>query len=557
MSISKINFFESRIWQEGALLKEIERNLAAVDDPYGSGCWKPAMTSTVFEQYKNTLGGRPTESFDPDGYLAELGLVKSMTAGRSNIEMLRAFQLIGKYRPDPRYFPLPKKTAALVQQIFLSISRISPYLVNAVDRLVDPLAVKKIEERFRPDRHRSAPYGRIEEINRGERCDLPKESRYFGILRKRIPQYAWDSGPHTGSIDPAHRVAEDFGTYDIAVRFGFTDGQARRMATTCYAVDMSNTHYRDPHDPARPRITGTVDKIGDLHRHYNRNPAGREDTRIIAARIHLKRALRLADQGYYDAAEQELGIGLHSLQDIFSHCQLTATTHTCLGEFPDLVSYHPQAMFETAVATEGYIKRFVSGLNLKAIDPAAPLQIRIPSSETFIGGNASADAKAAVSRKIAAYPQGLAAFLEQNGVRIFVGAPGTRLTELGFGLDLDADGRITPGRWVDINRDRRRQWFEVEDQFADGRQWDAQPAAYNHQTRMIFISAGALQDPALEAHLKHEINHALDLTCGADPRLKDNWNAYVEKLYNAARRQGKIAFDALDPHEYFATDEKP
>jgi hypothetical protein len=142
-------------------------------------------------------------------------------------------------------------------------------------------------------------------------------------------------------------------------------------------------------------------------------------------------------------------------------------------------------------------------------------------------------------------------------VRIFVGAPGTRLTELGFGLDLDADGRITPGRWVDINRDGRRQWFEVEDQFADGRQWDAQPAAYNHQTRMIFISAGALQDPAFEAHLKHEINHALDLTCGADPQLKDNWNAYVEKLYNAARRQGKIAFDALDPHEYFATDEKP
>jgi hypothetical protein len=556
MSISKINFFEPRIWKKGALLKEIERNLAAADDPYGSGRWKPAMAPRVFEQYKDTLGGRPTESFDPKGYLAELGLTKSMTAGRSNIEMLRAFELVGEYRPDPRYFPLSKNIAAFAQKIFLSISRISPHLVNAVDRLVDPLAVKKIEERFRPDRHRSAPYGRIEEIVKGDRCDLPKEARYFGILRQKVPQYSWDNGPHTGSIDPAHRAAENFGTYDIAVRFGFSDEQARRIATKCYDVDTSNTHYHDPHDPTRPRITGTVGKIGDLHRHYNRSPAGREDTRITAARIHLKRALRLTDQGYYDAAEQELGIGLHSLQDIFSHCQLTPTTHTCLGEFPDLVSYHPLAMFETAVATEGYIKKFISGLNLKPIHPAAELQIRIPFSEAFIGGNASPDDKAAVSQKVAEYPQGLAAFLKQNGVRIFVGAPGTRLTALGFGLDLDGDGRIMPGKWVDINQDGRQQWFEVEDQFDDGRQWDEQSAAYNHRTRMIFISARVLEDHGFEEILKHEINHAIDLTCGDDPLLKDKWNAYVDKLYNAARRQGKIAFDELDPHAYFAVVEK-
>jgi hypothetical protein len=556
MSISKINFFEPCIWEKGALLKEIEGNLAAADDPYGSGRWKPAMAPRVFEQYKDTLGGRPTESFDPDGYLAELGLAKSMTAGRSNIEMLRAFQLVGEYRPDPRYFPLPKNIAAFTQKIFLSISRISPQLVNAVDRLVDPLAVKKIEERFSPDRRRPAPYGRIEEIILGDRCGLPKEARYFGILRQKVPQYAWDSGPHSGSIDPAHRVSENFGTYDIALRFGFTGEQARRIAIKCYDVDTSNTHYHDPRDRTRPRITGTVGKIGDIHRHYNRSPAGREDTRITAAKIHLERALKLADQGDYDAAEQELGIGLHSLQDIFSHCQLTPTTHTCLGEFPDLVSYHPLAMFETAVATEGYIKKFISGLNLKPIVPAAQLQVRIPSSEALIGGNASPDARAAVSQKVVGYPQELAVFLKQNGVRIFVGAPETRLTELGFGLDLDGDGRITPGRWVDINQDGRQQWFEVEDQFDDGRQWDAQPAAYNHHTRMIFISARVLKDPGFEEILKHEINHALDLTCGDDPQLKDKWNAYVDKLYNVARRQGKIAFDALDPHEYFAVVEK-
>jgi hypothetical protein len=557
MSVSKINFFQPGIWEQGALLKELERNLAAADDLYGSGRWQSALAPQFLEKYKATLGGRPVESFDPYGYLAELGLAQTMTAGRSNIEMLRAFQLVGEYYPDPRYFPLPKKISTWAQKTFLLINRISPQLANAVDRLVDPLAVKKIEKSFNRDRHRWTPYGRIEEIAKGDSSDLPKEARYFGILRCKTDQYAWDRGPHTGSIDPAHRATENFGTYEIARKFGFTEQQAGRIATKCYDVDTSNTHYQDPRDRTLPRITGTVGKIGDIHRHYNRSPAGREDTRICAAKIHLKRALKLADQGYFDAAEQELGIGLHSLQDIFSHCQLTPTTHTCLGEFPDFVKYHPLAMFETAVATEGYFKKFISGLNLKPMSPAAEPQIRLPLSDTFIAGSASLDEKAALSQKIAEFPQELGAFLEQHAIRIFVGAPGVRLTELGFGLDLDGDGRITPDRWVDVNQDGLSQWFEVEDQFNGGRKWDEQTAAYNHRSRMIFISADMLKNPGLEKILQHEINHAIDLTCGDHPQLKDKWNAYLEKLYNDARRKGKIAFDALDPHEYFALVEKP
>jgi hypothetical protein len=182
--------------------------------------------------------------------------------------------------------------------------------------------------------------------------------------------------------------------------------------------------------------------------------------------------------------------------------------------------------------------------------------MRLPISGPLVGGNASADEKAVVSQKIAGYPQGLTSFLKEKGIRIFVGAPDTRLTDLGFGLDLDGDGRITPGRWVDINQDGRKQWFEVEDLLADGRQWNAQPAAYNHQTRMIFISAKTLKDPGFEAILKHEIDHAVDLTCGDNPQLKEKWNAYVDKLYNVARRQGKIAFDAYGLHEYYALAEK-
>ncbi|MGD8882726.1 MAG: hypothetical protein PVI82_12595 [Desulfobacterales bacterium] len=556
MPISKINFFQPGIWENGAFLKEIERNLAIADDHFASGRWKPAIESRVFEKYKATLGGRPIESFDPDGYLAELDLGESLTAGRSNIELLHAFHLIQEYRPDPRYFPLAKNIGAFVQNFFLSTSRVFPAIVNAVDRLIDPLAVKLIERNYQTDRYHTAPYGRIEEIIKGDRSDLPKEVRYLGILRQKEPQFAWDRGPHSGSIDPGRRANENFGTYDIALKFGFCEAQARRIATKCYDVDISQTHYHDPHDRTKLRITGTVGEIGDIQRHYNRSPAGVEDTRITAAKIHLERALLLAEEGFYDAAEQEFAIGLHSLQDIFSHAQLTPFTHTFLGEFPDLVKYHPLSMFETAVATEGYFKKFIAGLNLKPIEQPTELQTPTMCSGRLVVGNAAPEEKSRVSQKLAEFPKGLTAFLNNNGICVFVGAEGTKLTELGFGTDLDGDGKIMPGKWVDVNKDGKRQWFEMEDQFAKGKKWDRQPAAYNHYNRMIFIAGRFLKEPVFESLLKHEINHAIDLTCRDNPQLKHKWNAYIDKLYNAARRQGTIAFDELDPHEYFARIEQ-
>jgi hypothetical protein len=555
MPVSKIDFFESRIWKEGALLREIERNLAEPDELLASGQWKAALPPGISEKLGGLLAGgnsRPVASFDPAGYLVELGLPQSLTAGRTNSDVLRAFHLIKTYRPDPRYFPFSRKIGARLQRILLAISRISTTLVNAIDRLVDPLAVHMTAKKYQTDPYRSAPYGKFEEIAKGAQSDLSKEARYLGILRRQVPQFAWDRGPHTGSIDPGDRAEENFGTYDIAVKFGFSEAQARRISIKCYDVDISRTHYHDPRDHNKQRITGTVGEIGDIQRHYNRSPAGTEDTRITAARIHLERAIRLADEGFYDAAEQEFGIGLHSLQDIFSHAQLTPSVHTCLGEFPDLVKYHPLAMFETALATEGYFKKFIAGLNLKPLALAAEQRVTIPVSDPFIGGTAAPEERALVSQQIAGFPQRLTAFLRDRGIRIYVGAAETLLTEIGFGVDLDGDGRVTPGNWVDVNRDGEKQWFEVEDQFDIAKTWNRQEAAYNHLNRTIFISARTLKDPGLQKIVKHEINHAMDSILQEDPRLNTRWIAYLNKFYNAARRQAAIAFDELDPHEYFA-----
>jgi hypothetical protein len=555
MPISKIDFFEPRIWKEDALLREIERNLAEPDDLLASGQWKAALPPGVSKKLGDLLAGgkgRAVTRFDPAGYLAELGLPQSLTAGRTNSDVLRAFHLIKTYRPDPRYFPFSGKIGARLQAVMLAISRISPALVSAIDRLVDPLAVHMTAKKYRSALYRSAPCGKFEEIVKGACSDLSREDRYLGILRRQVPQFAWDRGPHIGSIAAGERAEENFGTYDIAVKFGFSETQARRISLKCYDVDISRTHYHDPRDQNKQRITGTVGEIGDIQRHYNRSPAGTEDSRITAARIHLERAIRLANEGFYDAAEQEVGIGLHSLQDIFSHAQLTPSIHTCLGEFPDLVKYHPLAMFETALATEGYFKKFVAGLNLKPLAVAHEHHGTIPVADPFIGGTAAPEERARVSQQIAGFPQRLTACLRDNGIRIYVGAAETLLTEIGFGVDLDGDGRITPGNWVDVNRDGEKQWFEVEDQFDISETWDRQKAAYNHLNRTIFISASTLKDPGLQKIIKHEINHAMDSILQEDPRLSTRWIAYLTKFYNAARRQAAIAFDELDPHEVFA-----
>ena len=72
MSISKINFFDPGIWQEGALLREIERNLAEADDLLASGRWETALPSRVFDRLADLLAGgkgRSVASFDPAGIL--------------------------------------------------------------------------------------------------------------------------------------------------------------------------------------------------------------------------------------------------------------------------------------------------------------------------------------------------------------------------------------------------------------------------------------------------------------------------------------------------------
>ncbi|MCP4693409.1 MAG: hypothetical protein GY859_35545, partial [Desulfobacterales bacterium] len=522
-NIPRIDFFRPEIWEPGALERELDRCLAIPIDPYASGRWRLSGKSRGRGRYKETLGGRAVESFDPNGFLSWLGLSETLTAGRTNLEMLRAFHLAGDYTPDSRYSPFRGKGGDLVRKFFLWLSRLAPRVVYGIDALVTRLVIGKPERRPMAGPDARNWCGRMEDILGVVRFAIPREARYSGVARKKASRWAWANGVHVGSVDPDHENAERFGTYDIALNSGFTDSQARRIAKACYDVDFDATHYADPDNREKPRATRARIGTGDLFRHYNRSPKGVEDTRIMAARIHFDRAVKLADKGCYDAAERELGVGLHGLQDMFSHVQTTPVNHVLLGAFPDLVRYHPLAMYETAVVTEGWFNRFIERLNLKPMAPLSAPRGRPGFSGRVVAGNASREKRALAAAALERRPAALFTFLRDNRIQIFVGAEGEELNGP-----------------------------EREDPSGAGREREGPLAAYHHQDRMIFLSARAMEDPGFDAILKHEIHHAMDLTLMEHPRLKKKWKAYIHKLYNAARKEGSIGFCEFDPHEYFA-----
>jgi hypothetical protein len=571
--VPKIDLFKKGNLAKGNLEKKLDEANAIPEDRYQSGNWQSGYKTPLDNQkYLGTLGGKPVSSYDPNGFFKELGLPDDLKApGRTDKEMYKAFKLVD-YKPDPQYFPGPKWLATPVQNGLVALGRTSPDIATKLDSLATKTVIKKLEKADTIDPN---PYGKIEDIKQGDKLAISPSERYLGIISKGNTQFAWDSGVHTGSPKPTHEN-EKFGTYDIALKIGFTEEQATNISVEDFAVDENKTHYHDPKDPEKTRIThsGTGGDNGDLGWHYNRSKDGAEDSRITAAKTHLERAITLAKEGSYQSAEKELGIGLHSLQDMFSHGQITPVNHITVGEFPDFVKWNPVGMYETAMATEAYLKKFVNSLELKRDKVQDGSQLKTvplidhfnfipgvapeksPAIGKIVTGSATIFEQLELAKQLNNYPVELLNLLNNKNVRIFLGKEGAKLTELGFGADLDKDKKITPGKWTDVNKDGRKQNFEVEDKLADGRSWNDQKAGYNHNNKVVFISGSLLADSKdLDAKLRHEIEHAVDLNLADDPKLKNKWQSYINKLYESGRRSGEIAFDQLEAHEFFA--EKP
>jgi hypothetical protein len=87
---------------------------------------------------------------------------------------------------------------------------------------------------------------------------------------------------------------------------------------------------------------------------------------VVYAAQHLSAAIELAKVGSFNEAEIELGVGLHALQDVFAHGQITTAMHAVIGEFPDEVDLHPLALYEATLATAAYLVAYLEAITQPA-----------------------------------------------------------------------------------------------------------------------------------------------------------------------------------------------
>ncbi|MBM3275480.1 MAG: hypothetical protein FJZ00_10020, partial [Candidatus Sericytochromatia bacterium] len=366
LAMSAIPLFEPATWEPGALAARLSAELAKPEDSYAAGKWSYAAYKDP-EAYRATMAALPlvpVARYDPAGFLASLGVESPVACSRTDESLLSAWRLTD-YQPDPRYLPVPGAVAGPTQWILLGGAKGSPWTIQGVVHGLTAMILTGMEA---PDRKDPFPFGQDSDIATSSATAESVAERYGGVLAKRPAALRWGQGVHTGSITP-EETGEAWGSFDIARALGFDEAQARRIAVENYAVDLNATHYT-----GRITTAGSGGAKGDLHWHFNRADSGQEDTRITAAKVHLDRAVRFAKDRFYDAAEREVGIGLHGLQDMFTHGQISPLTHALLAEFPDKLAYHPVAMFETALATEGYLVAYLDRLGISVTAGAsAPL----------------------------------------------------------------------------------------------------------------------------------------------------------------------------------------
>ncbi|MBC7542340.1 MAG: hypothetical protein H7338_06380 [Candidatus Sericytochromatia bacterium] len=275
----------------------------------------------------------PTSSYDPKGFLASLGLWGITGAGRGDKSLITAVKGTD-YKPHTGPVPIPK----FIMTAMVNESK----TYHAVQGVVDPALSAYTNKRGlwkKPLVPAQTP----------KPTSVTPKDRYPQALAKlNAPSLEWGKDFHDGSGEGER----GFGTFQIAMAAGFSDTQARRFSTTDYGVDLNKT----PYGKTSPIV------IGQMDRHFNFQRDG-EDTRILWARQHLDLAIQYGRQGAFDEAEVELGVGMHSLQDLFAHGQATPSVHATLGHFVDDPDWSPVSMVESTVATRNYLKAYLQGIS--------------------------------------------------------------------------------------------------------------------------------------------------------------------------------------------------
>jgi hypothetical protein len=294
----------------------------------------------------------PQKAYDPDGWLAKLGMADALSPGREDAATLAVVRQLRGYKPGT----LVNGKEILPQVIAFDFAMAHPQffldIISVTNPGVEALSIERglWKETLYSNQKIIPTMEPAGKHYAGTFAKVSKPASTYGLL--------FDDDVHSGVPTANEPNALSYGTYSIARNLGFTDDQARRIALSCDGIDYNTTPYGGT----------SFSPTGQMDRHFNLDRKA-EDTRLVWSQKHLKVATEFGHVGSFDQAEVEIGCGLHSLQDAFAHGQLTPSMHGVIGEFPDQITYDPIAFYEATAATSAYLKLYVASLDV----PAHPL----------------------------------------------------------------------------------------------------------------------------------------------------------------------------------------
>lgn len=315
----------------------------------------------------------PPSAYDRAGFLTKLGLPTPFAAGRMDASTLQAVLKIKGYRPGTLVNGKEILPQVMAWDIAANHPSVFLHLIPATNASVEAYSRERALWR-EPFQAAGMPQSTMQTVALRYSSALaahqkPKPATY---------RLKFDDDVHAGLPADPHADSFSYGTYTIARQLGFTPDQATRLAKGCDGIDWDTTPYGHT----------SFDPMGQMDRHFNLDRQG-QDTRLVWAQRHLDAACNFARMQAFDQAETELGCGMHSLQDLFAHGQLTPSMHGVIGEFPDQVTYNPVGLFEATQATKAYLHAYLAtitspvGLTSAApnlLVPPVPPQSTSPAS---------------------------------------------------------------------------------------------------------------------------------------------------------------------------------
>lgn len=325
------------------------------------------------QAYINSIKGKPQEFYDTKGFLAGIGVTGVETYGRNDAKIPALLKTI-KYTPNSTEVSKPLQIA---QKTFYWFYNHFPKTFNKIGDLTDKYYFTRKDSKnetwlkmpvpANPPKDSKGPISSLDiqqhyadnVIAQSLQVARPRSTQelFDGLFKLRPPaeiSLLFEADFHMGTPTPGE-PHQNYGTYAIATRLGFTEEQAKNIATSDYDMDLNNTAY----GPSDAFPNGLPSKHFDL----NKFTPEKGDTRYIWAQRHLDAAVELAKTGHFTEAEKEIGYGLHSIQDSFAHGHIKLAVHAITDDIPDGVSLNPVATYEATLATIGYLNEYMKRLH--------------------------------------------------------------------------------------------------------------------------------------------------------------------------------------------------